>query len=250
MEGTKMKLTGQTIFISGGGSGIGLALAKQLVKRGNEVIIVGRDLRRLEDAKLETPALHIYSCDISREEERLRLVDWLQSEHPALNVLFHNAGIQYHHRYELEPAPTLEAFQQEMDTNFTAAVRISALLLPLLMSKPSAAIINVTSGLAIAPKEGAPIYCASKAALSSFTRALRYQLETTPVEVYEAMAPLVDTAMTAGRGKGKISPDTFAREVIAGVESGKAVIHGGKVKWLYLLHRLAPSFTYRMMRRG
>jgi uncharacterized oxidoreductase len=245
-----MKLSGQCIFISGGGSGIGLALARQLVKRENKVIIVGRDLEKLEAAKAEAPALHVYSCDISRTEERMQLVQWLQVEHPDLNVVFHNAGIQYHRRYDLEPMPALEDIQYEMDTNFTAAVHLSTLLLPQLLRKPRAAIIHVTSGLVIAPKEASPIYCASKAALSTFTRSLRYQLESTPVQVIEAMAPLVDTAMTAGRGKGKISPEAFAREVIQGIERGRTVIHGGKVKLLSMLHRIVPSFTYRLMRGG
>lgn len=245
-----MKLAGQTILITGGGSGIGLALAKQLAGMDNQVIIVGRDFAKLEAAQREVPSLATYSCDISQEEERLRLAEWVYHNYPKLSVLFNNAGIQLHTRFDLKQLPSLELLQQEMDTNFTAVIRLSSLFLPLLRQRPEAAIINVTSGLALAPKQSAPIYCASKAALSSFTRTLRYQLESTAVQVVEAMAPMVDTDMTAGRGKGKISPQQFAREVIRGIQQGRAVIHGGKVKLLYLLHRLIPELTYRIMRHG
>ncbi|MCD1260797.1 SDR family NAD(P)-dependent oxidoreductase [Paenibacillus athensensis] len=244
-----MKMLGKTIVITGGGSGIGLALARQWVERGNTVIIVGRSLSRLEEALSVEPRLLAFPCDIRQEAEQRRLVEWLAEMGLEADVLVNNAGVQVLSRFDRQPLPSPTAIQDELDTNFTAAVCLSMLFIPLFLQKPEAAIVNITSGLALVPKESAPIYCASKAALSSFTRTLRYQLEATPIKVFEAMAPLVDTAMTAGRGTGKMSTGQFAREVIQGIEAGRVHIPVGKVKLLEALLRISPSLARQIMRR-
>jgi uncharacterized oxidoreductase len=129
---------------------------------------------------------------------------------------------------------------------------LSAGLLPLLARQPSAAILNITSGLALAPKKSSPVYCATKAGLRSFTRALRYQCEDAlpHVHVVEALPPLVDTAMTHGRGRGKISPEACAAEIVAGLKAGRREIHVGKAKLLRAVIRLSPALGYRIMRDG
>jgi uncharacterized oxidoreductase len=131
-------------------------------------------------------------------------------------------------------------------------VALSAGLLPLLARQPSAALVNVTSGLALAPKRSAPVYCATKAAVRSFTRALRYQCEDggLAVRVIEAIPPLVDTPMTAGRGRGKLSPERCAAEILAGVRRGAAEIPIGRTRLLRGLQRLSPALAYRIMRDG
>lgn len=244
-----MKVTGQTVLITGGSQGIGLALAKKLARMGNLVIAAGRDAKKLESARKEVPELATYPCDISREEERMSLAAKLSKQYPNLSILINNAGIQYQSRFAVDP-PSLDMIHQELETNFVAAVRLSSLLLPGLLKQQQAAIVNISSGLAIAPKADAPIYCASKAALSAFSRSLRYQLESTPVQVFDVLAPLVDTPMTEGRGRGKISPERFADELVARIAKDKLVLRIGKTKYLYAISRLFPEIAYRITKNG
>lgn len=244
-----LRLTGHTVLITGGGSGIGLAVAKKLVRMGNKVIIVGRDVSKLESAQKAIPELAIHACDIGVEEQRVLLAEWLKAEYPELSVLINNAGIQYHARFDQDP-PSLDAIHHELEINFVAVVRLCSLLIPMLSLRSEAAIINLSSGLAIAPKSGAAIYCATKAAVSTFTRSLRYQLEQSSIQVFEVLPPLVDTDMVRGRGKGKISADAFADQMIAGVIKGRLVLHVGKTKLLYYLHRFMPKVAYRIMKHG
>lgn len=244
-----MRMTGQTALITGGASGIGFAVAKKLSQQGNLVIVAGRDPGKLKAAELAIPGLLAYSCDISREEERLSLAAAVADRHPELTVLINNAGIQYQSQFDNDP-PSLEAIHQELETNFVAAVRLSSLLIPNMLKQREAAIVNLSSGLAIAPKAGAPIYCATKAALSAFSRSLRYQLEPTPIRVFDVLAPLVDTAMTEGRGRGKISPERFAEELLSGMAKDRYVMRVGKTKLLYALSRLIPELAYRITKHG
>lgn len=106
----------------------------------------------------------------------------------------------------------------------------------------------MTSALALVPKRSAPVYCATKAALRSFTRSLRCQLAGTPVRVVEVLPPLVDTAMTAGRGRGKLAPDVVARAIVRSLEGGGDEVRIGKTKWLFAAHRLSPALAGRLMR--
>lgn len=245
-----MNIRGQTVLITGGASGIGLAVAKRLIRLNNQVIVVGRNVGKLATARAEVQGLIAISCDISKEEERLSLVSEMIERYPQLTMLINNAGIQYQCRFDADPPPSLEIIHEELETNFVAAVRLSSLLLPGMMKQPDAAIVNISSGLAIAPKAGAPVYCASKAALSTFSRALRYQLEQSSVRVFDVLAPLVDTAMTEGRGRGKISPERFAEELVAGVAKNHYVLRVGKTKILYALSRLMPEAAFRITKNG
>ncbi|TNJ65493.1 SDR family NAD(P)-dependent oxidoreductase [Paenibacillus hemerocallicola] len=244
-----MKLAEHTVLITGGASGIGLALARTLTRMDNKVIVVGRDRGKLADAQENIPGLTALSCDIGSEEQRESLVSLLERDYPRLSVLVNNAGIQCHSRFDSAP-PSLETIAREVEINFIAAVRLDAMLLPLLRQQKEAALIHISSGLSIAPKADAPVYCATKAALSSFARALRYQLEHTPVRVFDVLAPLVDTAMTEGRGRGKISPEAFASRLVAGLAGDRYTMRIGKTRLLYALHRLAPGLAYRIMKDG
>jgi uncharacterized oxidoreductase len=146
----------------------------------------------------------------------------------------------------------LPGLRDEMAVNFSATVALSVGLLPLLTRQESAAIINVTSGLALAPKTSAPVYCVTKAAVRSFTRALRYQCENSHshILVLEALPPMVDTEMTAGRGRGKISAERCAAEILAGVKAGQHEIYVGKSALLRTIMRTSPALGYAIMRRG
>jgi short-subunit dehydrogenase involved in D-alanine esterification of teichoic acids len=243
-----MKLGNNTIFITGGSSGIGLALAKAFSALDNTVIVCGRNLEKLESVENSYP-IHTIQCDITKEDEVQQALGKIKTEFNGLNILVNNAGIQYNYDF-YEDENALEKIEDEISINFLAQVKLTKLFLPILMKQPEAAIINVSSGLGIVPKESAPVYCATKAAVHIFSKSLRYQLEKTPVKVFEIIPSLVDTDMTKGRGKGKISPETLAKEVITNLEKDSYEIRVGKVKLLFLINRLMPSLAERILRKG
>lgn len=220
-----MNLTSNTILITGGGAGIGFALARQLAERGNRVIICGRSETALLHAQAQVPELLIRVCDITDPASREAMVNWLNSEHPQLNILVNNAGIQQ--RRLFSNADALADLEPEVATNFTAPVRLIGALLPLLKQQPSATIINVTSALAYAPIADLPVYCATKAAMHSFTLTLRHQLKATSVKVVELAPPIVDTGLggnqrSAGTtGQRMMSPQDFATQALVQLESGQ-----------------------------
>ncbi|HWL11618.1 MAG TPA: SDR family NAD(P)-dependent oxidoreductase [Ureibacillus sp.] len=187
-----MKLTGNTILITGGASGIGLAFAEQFLKEGNTVIVVGRREEKLAEAKEKFPSLHTRVCDVAKEEERIQLYEWAVKEFPELNVVVNNAGIQQ--RVNLLNAQNdWNYYQNELAINVEGPIHLSMLFIPHLVKQERATILNITSGLAIQPGVWVPIYSATKAAMHSFTITLREQLENTSVEVVEVLPPAVNT---------------------------------------------------------
>lgn len=247
-----MNLTGRTALVTGAARGIGLELTRQLVAAGCHVVAVGRDAAALAELEAEHMGL-ITPCpaDLARATDVERLIREVPARHPNLTVLINNAGVQV--TADLladEPEPLRAAFRDEIAVNLDAVVALSSGLLPHLARQPSAAIVNVTSGLALAPKASAPVYCATKAAVRSFTRALRYQCEDAGlnVQVSDAVMALVDTDMTRGRGARKLTPQAAAAQVLAGLQAGHADIYVGKTRLLALLTRIAPGMAERMMR--
>lgn len=189
-----MKLSGNTILITGGGSGIGLAMAERFIAAGNTVIITGRREQVLQPAKDKFPGLIIRACDLMVESERLALLDWVTASYPGVNVLVNNAGIQQ--RFNVQTADVRNHwadFNQEITTNLEAPLHLAMLFAPFFVAQEAGTIINVTSGLAFTPFAIAPIYSATKAALHSFTMSLRLQLSGTRVEVIEVAPPAVNT---------------------------------------------------------
>ena len=140
--------------------------------------------------------------------------------------------------------------ENELHVNLLAPVLLTHAFLPHLQRQAASAIVNVSSVLALVPKQSASAYCASKAALHSFSRSLRWQLESTSVRVFEVMPPLVDTAMTANRGTGKISPEALAAAFWAGFRTDQYELRVGKAKAAGLIARLSPSLAERIMRGG
>lgn len=192
-----------------------------------------------------------WPADLARADEIDRLVHEVPARFPNLTLLINNAGVQVTADVLADEPPALRAaFRDEIAINLEAVVALSTGLLPHLARQPSAAIINVTSGLALAPKASAPVYCATKAAVRSFTRALRYQCEDADlkVQVSDAVMALVDTDMTRGRGSRKMSAQDAAAEVLAGLQRGQDEIYVGRTKLLRLVMRLAPGVGERLMR--
>lgn len=244
-----MNTSGNTILITGGSSGIGLSLAQQLVTLGNKVIITGRDKARLTAVQNKIPALHTYPGDLARNDNVQELADHIRQQYPDLNMLVNNAGVQYNYSLLTEPE-LIGKTDYEIFSNLAAPVKLTGLLLPLLLNKKNAAIINISSALWIAPKKSAAVYCATKAGIHSYTRSLRFQLEDTAVKVFEIIPPLVDTPMTAGRGKSKMSSDKLAAHIIRALSADRYEAYIGKSGLLKILNRFVPSLAERIMKNG
>ncbi len=241
-----MKITGNTVLITGGASGIGLSIAKVFMENKNTVIVCGRNTGKLDRVKDKYPGLHAIQCDVSDPIELTHMHEYLSSNFPSLNILVNNAGIQ--HRYDfLKDETALQKIDEEIDINFKAVARLTKIVLPNLVKASEAAVINVSSFLGIVPKSSAPIYCATKAALHAFSKSLRYQLQDTPVKVFEIITPLVDTDMTKGREEdaGKMSPDILVKEVVRNIELDHYEIKPGRTKLILFLNRAVPSLIQK-----
>ena len=209
-----MNTKGNTILITGGATGIGLALAKAFVHAGSKVIICGRRENLLAEAKKEVPAIYTRKCDVTNDTERKALYDWVKTDFKDLNILINNAGIQKMADFTTG-ARELEKAGDEITTNLSAPIRLAALFTPLLMKQKAAAIFNVSSGLGFVPIAMMPVYCATKAGLHSFTISLRHQLRDTTVKVFEIIPPAVETEL--GREEGETEPGYpgFKAEVVS-----------------------------------
>jgi uncharacterized oxidoreductase len=239
-----VKLQGKTILLTGGTDGIGLRLARQLRDKGARLIVTGRTPERIAASQAE--GFEVIAADLASPEGVEALLAGLGG-HP-IDVLINNAGMGTAHDFRL--APPVEADDERtLWLNVHAPIRLIGRLMPVLRARPEAMIVNVTSGLAIAPNAGSPLYCATKAALRSYTMALREQLKGTGVHVLEALPPLVDTAMTAGRGSNKLPPEECARQIIAAMESGADEANVGMVKVLRAVYSLSPALARSIMLR-
>lgn len=215
-----MRTSGRTVLITGGGSGIGLALAERFYKAGNKVIICGRRREKLLEVKEKFPDLHIKVCDVSNEAERISLFDSMINEFPNLDVLVNNAGIQQ--RINLQhPMNDWNYYHQEIAANLEAPIHLSLLFLPHLLKQTGGTIINVSSYLGISPAAWAPVYSATKAALHSFTMSLRLQFAETNVNLVEVFPPAVNTDLGGvGLHTFGVPVNDFADAVFAGFENG------------------------------
>ncbi len=196
-----MQTSGNTILITGGTSGIGLAFAEEFMHRNNQVIICGRRKDRLDEIKERYPAIATRVCDVADAAQRTDLATWVLQHFPAVNVLINNAGVQL--LTDLTRPIDLNRVQLEVETNFMAPVHLTSLFSQYLTAQPHAAIINISSGLAFVPLSFMPVYCATKAAIHSLTLSLRHQLRNTPVQVFEIAPPAVDTELGSDRRTDK-----------------------------------------------
>ena len=193
-----MKLTGNTIFITGGTSGIGRALAEQFHQLGNQVIIAGRRQALLDEITAAHPGMRGLQLDVEESLSIDAFAAQIRREFPRLNVLINNAGISRMEDLTVD-AIDLSVVHSIIQTNITSVLQLTAALLPTLKQQPSATVITTTSGLAFLPFAAFPTYCATKAFLHSWLQSLRHQLRNTSVEVLELAPPYVQTELGGPR---------------------------------------------------
>lgn len=238
-----MQIEGKTVLLTGGTDGIGLQLARQLWAKGASVIVCGRDPARLAASREQ--GMEAVEADLSTQAGCDRLLAAVSGR--EIDILINNAGMG-------GPSDLLNGFDlrqtdQAIFLNLNAPMHLIAGLLPMLRARPQATIVNVTSGLAIAPRAGAAVYCATKAGLRSFTQALRHQLLKTRVTVIEALPPVVETRMTAQNLHKKMPASECAAAIVSAIERGEEEVAIGAVKWLRRAHSVSPAFARRMMLR-
>jgi uncharacterized oxidoreductase len=215
-----MNLTNNTILITGGASGIGLALTERFVNSGNKVIICGRRQATLDEVTSRLPSVIAKACDISVESERVALFEWIAKEHPELNVLVNNAGIQQW--MNISDDNFYERAKAEIAINIEAPIHLTSLFAN---HEPLRTIINVTSGLAFVPLTNVPVYCATKAFFHSFSISSRHLLKEKNIEVIEVIPPALKTDL-GGKGLHDFAPPVseFIESVFAQLASGKTEI--------------------------
>lgn len=190
-----MKLTRNVVLVTAGGSGIGRGLAESLHRLGNRIIIAGRRREALQAVAAANPGIEYLQLDQGDPASVSRLADVVANRHPELNVVINNAAVM--HTEDLRAADTAQA-EETVAVNLLGPIRLTAALLPILLAQRRAAVVNVTSALAFVPKAVTPTYCATKAALHSYTESLRRQLRDTAVEVIEIIPPRVETQIQRG----------------------------------------------------
>jgi len=219
-----MRLSGNTVLITGGATGIGFAMAEAFLRAGSEVIICGRREERLRKAKNKHSALHVKTCDVTNLVDCKALVHWIDTGFQGFNVLVNNAGVQR----DIDFTQGVDAYlngESEIKVNLEAPIILSALFIPLLIGKSEAAIINVSSGLGFVPAARMPVYSATKAGMHAFSMALRYQLSRLGIRVFEIVPPAVDTDLNpqgrAQRGnfKAGLGPEEFVVALMPELEA-------------------------------
>ena len=249
-----MQLSGNTILITGGATGIGLALAKSFLQEGNDVIICGRREEKLTSAREKFPQLHTIKCDIANPADRKRLYELISVNHKDLNILINNAGIQKEIDFK-KGATDLQGEENEIEINLQAPVHLSALFIPFLMEQEEAAIINITSGLGFIPIAIMPLYCATKAALHSFSISLRHQLRETAIKVFEIIPPTTDTGLDRGARQNRgqtdrgIEPGIVAEATLTAIAQDEYEAAVGQAQFLRMGARNEPERIFGMINK-
>src|SRR6202140_5334431 len=238
-----MKLTSNTILITGGASGIGYELTKQLTALGNTILITGRDQAKMDRAKAAFPKLHTFRSDVSDPEAIAALYEEVTKQFPELNILINNAG-------------SLEDITREIEINLSGPIRMVKQFLPHLKTKSEAAILNVSSSLAFVPLPIAPVYCATKAGLHSFTESLRVQLKNTNVKVFDLAPPATQTELLGDfdvedmKGASTMKVEDMVKVAVKGMQTDRFEIRPGQANQLKMMNRLAPGFILKQMSRS
>ena len=238
-----MKLTNNTILITGGSSGIGLEMAKQLLALGNTVIVTGRKEEKLSQAKKVYPKLNTYTVDVTEKTSIQTLYKQVVADFPLLNILINNAGMMHAINFQTANA---EEITEEVATNLAGPILTTQVFLPHLLHQKEAAVLNVTSGIAYFAFEKAPIYSASKLGLHSYTQSLRKQLKGTPVKVFELAPPRTTKPMFSGTEEDNATVDRVPKmpisevveKMIKGIKRNQETIVPGMSKILKLIGKI------------
>ena len=247
-----MKTSGNAILITGGASGIGLALAKAFTHKGNCVMVCGRDAQQLEEAKHDLPELLVRQCDLADKNERLAFVYWALEQLPGLNVVINNAGIAGPVDLTIDELD-IDTVDRQLLIDLSVPVDLSLRFLPHLRRQPFAALVFVSSGLVYSFDASSPAYSTAKAGIHVWAQSMRYQLRETSVAVFDVLPPTVDTNLTpdfdatAMKALKAISPENVADAVIEGMQNDATEIRIGRVKLLEIASRIAPHRTDRLV---
>jgi uncharacterized oxidoreductase len=218
-----MNLSNNKILITGGGTGIGLGLTERFIKENNTVIICGRREDILNEVATKLPTVITKVCDLSLEEERINLFEWVKENHNDVNVLINNAGIQ--HWMNVSDKDFYKKATQEIETNVLAPVHLTSLFVNL---NSLNTVINVTSGLAFVQLTKVPVYCATKAFFHSFTKSLQYLLQSKNIEVIEMIPPALNTDLGGiGVHDGQPAVSDFVESVFQQMKDGKTELTFG-----------------------
>ncbi len=252
-EVNRVTLNNRTVLITGGTSGIGFEFARQLLGRGDVVIVTGREQDRLNRAVRSLPGVHTFQSDVGDPRSIAALYDWVSERFPELSVLINNAGVM--RNLDLRQTRGLEDVTREIDINLSGPIRMVQQFLPHLQGRSEALIVNVSSGLAFVPMPAAPVYSATKAAMHSYTQSLRAQLRGGPVRVVELAPPGTETPLFRGefeaetKGQKAMEVAVLVQRAIAGIEAGRDEIRPGLSNLLHGMGRVAPRFALRQIVR-
>ncbi|AMJ67757.1 SDR family oxidoreductase [Hymenobacter sp. PAMC 26628] len=249
-----MDLQKNTILITGGTSGLGLEFARQLLGMGNTVLITGRDQAKLDQAQRSLTGVHTFRSDVSDPAAIRQLYQEVTTRFPALNILINNAGEMRKLNLN-DPDLDLLDVTREIEINLAGPIRMVQQFLPHLKTKPTAAILNVTSGLALTPFPLAPVYGATKSGLRSYTKSLRVQLQGTAVKVFELVAPGAKTPLNDKfaddvKDSDLMAPDKLIAEAVKGMQQDTWEIYPGLAGVLRYASRIAPGLLLNQLSKG
>jgi uncharacterized oxidoreductase len=247
-----MNLSGNTILITGGSSGIGFQMAKEFLAAKNTVIIIGRNLDKLEQAKQKLGNVTIIQSDISNPDSVQELYKRVSKEFPDMNVLINNAGVMFTINLQKHDL-TAAQLTREIDINVKGTVWMNNAFLPLLKKNKNTATVIVSSGLAFVPLPISPVYCATKAALHSYSLSMRAQLSNTDVKVFELAPPATETELLADfneedmKGISTMTVEAMVAAFLKAFSNDKYEITPGQSKQLRFMSRFFPSFILKQM---
>ena len=249
-----MNKSQQIVLITGGSSGIGLALAKKFMENDNTVIITGRNLQKLEAVQRDFPQIHFFQSDVTDDADVRKLADDINQQFGGIDVLVNNAGIMNlidagNERNDLHKQ------MQEIEINYNSPIRVLHYFLPQLKKSNNAILVNVSSGLAYVPFAQAPTYSGTKSALHFWTLGIRPQLKPYNIKVVELLPPVVDTPLAHGADIAEddnlkpMPPEKLADIFWKDFKNGKEEITPGISKQLKLMSRLAPKFIFKQLNK-